>query len=166
MYAFGGYNGSKRLNDMYEYNFSNNRWDCIEKRGDCPSGRSSLVAEVHGNSLFIFGGYNGQVVLNDFYEFSFETLSIPPPALIGDLRKLIDNNEYSDVVFVVEDRPVYATRAHLAVRSEHFRAMLFGGMRESASKEIVIPDVSHAVFMLILEFLYVLSVLSPLYIMC
>ncbi len=118
------------------------------------------MAEVYNNSLFIFGGYNGQVVLNDFYEFSFETLSIPPPALIEDLRQLINNSEFSDVVFVVEDRPVYATRAHLAVRSEHFRAMLFGGMRETSSKEIVIPDVSHSVFMLILEFLYTDTIIA------
>lgn len=32
-----------------------------EPHGDVPTGRSSLVAQVHGNSLFIFGGYNGQV---------------------------------------------------------------------------------------------------------
>ena len=56
------------------------------------------------------------IVLNDFYEFRFEPVVIPPPKLVNDLRKLIDNEELSDVTFLVEGRPVYACRAHLAVR--------------------------------------------------
>ncbi|CAN0566547.1 unnamed protein product, partial [Ectocarpus sp. 12 AP-2014] len=99
--------------------------------GDLPTGRSSLVAQVHGNSLFIFGGYNGQVVLNDFYEWRFQPLLVPPPTLQEDMRKLVNNRELSDVTFIVDGFPVYASRVHLALRSEHFRAMLYGGMRES-----------------------------------
>jgi BTB/POZ domain-containing protein 9 len=49
-----------------------------------------------------------------------------------------DNRELGDVTFIVEDRPVHANRAHLAVRSEHFRALLYGGMRESKISEIPI----------------------------
>lgn len=36
-----------------------------------------------------------------------------------------------EVTFLVENQAVYATRAHLAARSEHFRALFYGGMRES-----------------------------------
>ena len=37
---------------------------------------------------------------------------------------------------------------HTAVRSEHFRALLYGGMRESAGGgEIVVPDVGYEVFL-------------------
>merc|ERR1712224_800005 len=160
MYVFGGYNGTERLNDMYEYSFDTLRWSTIETQGELPSGRSSLVAQVYGNSLFVFGGYNGQVVLNDFYEFRFEPVAIPPPTLIDDMRNLIDNKDFSDVTFIVEGRPVYASRAHLAVRSEHFRAMLYGGMRESSGGEITIPDVSVNVFMKVLEYLYTDSVID------
>ena len=118
---------------------------------------------MYGNTLFVFGGYNGHVVLNDFYELRFEPVVIPPPTLLADLRRLINNEDYADVVFLVEARKVYASRAHLAVRSEHFRAMLYGGMRESlagggggtgAGSEITIQDVSHEVFLKMLEFLY------------
>uniref|UniRef100_A0A7S2UT53 BTB domain-containing protein n=1 Tax=Fibrocapsa japonica TaxID=94617 RepID=A0A7S2UT53_9STRA len=126
----------------------------MDAPGEVPSGRSSLVAQVHENSLYVFGGYNGQVVLNDFYEYRFEPLNIPGPTLINDLRSLINNRELSDVTFIVDGFPVYASRAHLAVRSEHFRAMLYGGMRESQSEEIEIKDVSHPVFLKMLEFLY------------
>ena len=71
MYTFGGYNGTERLNDMYEYNFETFRWsevhgdspiEALPKPNgsasvgggggggigttDVPSGRSSLVAQV------------------------------------------------------------------------------------------------------------------------
>lgn len=46
------------------------RWQVVEGC-DTPSGRSSMVAQVYKNSLYIFGGYNGHNVLNDFYEFKF-----------------------------------------------------------------------------------------------
>lgn len=167
MYTFGGYNGSERLNDMHEFNFDTHRWSVVFEPSDArgvPSGRSSLIAQVYGHSLYLFGGYNGHVVLNDFYEYRFEPVSIPPSTLLDDLRMLINNRELSDVTFVIEGKKVYASRVHLAARSEHFRAMLFGGMRESESgSEIVLSDVSYPVFMKMLEFLYtdVVSDIAP-----
>ena len=155
MYTFGGYNGTERLNDMYEYDFDDGYWTQMEATGDVPSGRSSLVSQVYNNSLFIFGGYNGQVVLNDFYEFRYEPVVIPPPTLIDDLRRLINNKEVSDVTFVVDGFQVHASRAHLAIRSEHFRALLYGGMKESDQTEIELRDISHPVFLKMLEFLCV-----------
>jgi len=128
-----------------------------------PSGRSSLVSQVYKNSLFVFGGYNGQVVLNDFYEYRFEPVLIPSPTLLDDLRGLVNNQELSDVTFLVEGRPVHASKILVASRSEHFRAMLYGGMRESfsvASKGpedvggIVIEDVGYEVFLKMMEYLY------------
>ena len=80
-----------------------------------------------------------QDVLNDFYHFRFDTIFIPPSMLVRDLRKLIDNPEFADIVFVVEGRKVHANRALLAARSDHFRAMLFGRMREATALEIEIP---------------------------
>ena len=64
---------------MYEYNFDMEQWTTIDSQGETPSGRSSLVSQVCGNSLFVFGGYNGQVVLNDFYEMRFEPVAIQTP---------------------------------------------------------------------------------------
>lgn len=71
------------------------------------------------------------MVLNDFYEWRFQPLLVPPPTLQEDMRNLVNNRELSDVTFIVDGFPVYASRVHLALRSEHFRAMLYGGMRES-----------------------------------
>ena len=58
----------------------------------------------------------------------------------------------------------YASRVHLAARSEHFRAMLYGGMlenfRETCREGVELKDVSYVVFLKILEFLYTETVLD------
>jgi hypothetical protein len=104
--------------------------------------------------MFIFGGYNGSLVLNDFYEFQFEPVAIPRSTLLDDLRVMINNPSLSDVTFIVEGREVHAIKAFLAARSDHFRAMLFGGMRENSSRVIELYDISYQTFLTILEFLY------------
>lgn len=157
LYLFGGYNGTERLQDLYEFNFKKSRWEQIEALL-APSGRSSLVAQVYSNSMYIFGGYNGSVVLNDFHEFKFDLISVPQSSLISDLRRMIDDPVFTDVCFVVEGRQIRANRAVVAARSDHFRAMFYGGMREASEATIVIEDITYPVFLAVLEFLYTDSV--------
>ena len=168
MFLYGGYSGSQRLADMFAYDFETNHWSQIDcTNGEAPSGRSSLVAQVYENYLYVFGGYNGSTVLNDFYKFRLKPIGVPPPALVKDFRRLINDREMSDVSFIVEGRYVYAHRAILAVRSEYFRVLLFNGrMRESvqasaaagglanADAPIELGDVSYTVFLKVLEYLY------------
>ena len=63
------------------------------------------------------------------YRRSLPYLTLPYP-----------NANYPTLTLTLHYQPVYASRVHLASRSEHFRAMLYGGMRESqsGSGEIVI----------------------------
>ena len=168
MYLYGGYSGSQRLADMFVYDFDTNHWsEVMSNNADSPSGRSSLVAQVYENNLYIFGGYNGQTVLNDFYRFRLKPIGVPAPALIKDFGRLVNQPDMSDVCFLVESQEVYAHRAILAVRSEYFRALLFNGlMRESVQPDhpaittaargepIELLDVSHIVFLKVLEYLY------------
>eukprot|EP00986_Skeletonema_menzelii_P000229 scaffold67_cov155-Skeletonema_menzelii.AAC.3 len=160
LYTYGGYSGSERLADMFAYDFETNHWcevDCSQ--GECPSGRSSLVAQVYENSLYIFGGYNGMAVLNDFYKFRLKPVNIPPSGLVDDLRRLMSREDMSDVSFLVDGHEVFANRSILSIRSEYFDCMLFGGMRESLRDEhgkaaggpIELRDVSHPVFLKVLE---------------
>ncbi|CAD7953611.1 unnamed protein product, partial [Amoebophrya sp. A120] len=155
LFVFGGYSGHDRLNDLYEFRFDIHTWFAVHAE-DPPTGRSSLVAAVSNNSLYVFGGYNGSSVLNDFYEFRFEPVTIPPSHLVEDLRSIVNNPILGDVTFLVEDMPVYATRSHLAARSDHFRALFYGGMRETIrpNEPIPIPDVSYEAFVTLLEYLY------------
>jgi len=100
------------------------------------------------------------MVLNDFYKFRLKPIAVPPPALVNDFCKLINNPELADVHFKVEGQDAYAHKAILAIRSEYFRALLCGGMRESGNgmvsgmTPIDLPHVSYNAFVKVLEFLY------------
>ena len=153
MYIFGGYSGSERLQDLYQFSFEKNCWSCLDVEKP-PSGRSSLVAQVYKNSLYIFGGYNGNLVLNDFHEFRFELISVPQSSFINDLRSMINNTLLGDVVFVIEGKEIRANKAIMAARSEHFRALFYGGMKEQHEGRVEIPDIAVNVFEAILEYLY------------
>ncbi len=164
---FGGYSGSQRLSDMYTYDFLSNYWTKVDLPvDDAPSGRSSLVAQVYKNNLYIFGGYNGSSVMNDMYKCRLQPICVPPSSFVTDLRRLLQDTNTSDVCFLVEGREIYAHRAILAIRSEYFQTMLFNGhMRESSDEHmpIEIPEMSHHTFSKVLEYLYTDSVgnISP-----
>ncbi|KAI8480542.1 PREDICTED: BTB/POZ domain-containing protein 9-like [Branchiostoma belcheri] len=66
------------------------------------------------------------------------------------------NDEYSDVTFLVEDKKFPAHRIILAARCEYFRALLFGGMRESkpGTGEIPLPETSAIAFQALLRYIY------------
>lgn len=76
----------------------------------------------------------------------------------SQLRALVNDEEFSDITFMVEDHPVYAHRALLAQRCDHFAAMFRSGMRESVEKIVPIVDISLSVFLLLLEYIYTDSV--------
>jgi len=78
------------------------------------------------------------------------------PRFLRDLTRMVDNPEYADIVFLLgEDmEKVHAHRSVLASRCEHFAAMFRSGMRESIEREIPIPDMSKAVFLHLMEYLY------------
>lgn len=166
LFMYGGYSGSQRLGDMYAYDFETNHWSQVDcSNGEAPSGRSSLVAQVYANYLYVFGGYNGSFVINDMFKCRLRPIGVPPPSLVSDFRSLINDSEMSDVCFLVEGQKVHAHKAVLAVRSEYFRAMLFNGhMRESSSAgdvPVEISGVSHSVFLKVLEFLYTDNLEGP-----
>lgn len=94
---------------------------------------------------------------------SYGDNSVPVTAtFLQDMRDMVDEEEYSDVTFIVESKQVHAHRIILAKRCEHFAAMFRSGMRESLEREINIPNVSHAVFLLLMEYIYTDSVVIDL----
>ena len=64
------------------------------------------------------------------------------------------NDEYSDVTLVVDGQRFDAHKVILAARSEYFRALLFGGMRESGLDEIELKDTPLAAFKYLLRYIY------------
>lgn len=74
------------------------------------------------------------------------------------MRDLINQQEYADVLFRVDGDVVYAHRSILASRCDHFATMFASGFRESVEKEILIPNVSRMVFLRLMEYIYTDSV--------
>lgn len=66
---------------------------------------------------------------------------------------MVDDETLSDVTFLVEGTPVFAHKIML-MRCSYFRALFLGEMMESRLSTIRIEQVSHPIFLQILEYLY------------
>lgn len=91
-------------------------------------------------------------------------LRSPTPAGIVDhvsslsenLGELVDSTDYSDITLIVEGIRYQSHKVILASRSDYFRALLFGGMRESlpGTTEVELKDTSSAAFSVLLKYIY------------
>src|ERR1043166_6019170 len=76
-------------------------------------------------------------------------------SLANDLKKLINNKNYSDIKIICQDDLlVYGNRAILAARSNVLDWLLFNGMKESSKNEIKFPEIRSFAMEVILEYLY------------
>lgn len=129
------------------------------------SPRFCHVGVCHDEALYIFGGYSGEIRLNDFVRFDFQsydlTFEVPPSSLISEFGTLVDNETLSDICFVVEGTPVYAHKLML-MRCSYFRALFLGEMKESKEETIRLEEISHPIFLKVVEYLYTDRLCIPL----
>jgi len=85
---------------------------------------------------------------SDFFDDSFPTIG--DDLLVAWQRRAL----YTDCAFIVEDKPVRAHRAILCARSEYFRGLLMGGLKESRQEYIELQHVREPTFMAVMEFMY------------
>lgn len=71
-----------------------------------------------------------------------------------DIGALYLSEEYSDVTIVVAGHKFHSHKLILAARSEYFRALLFGGMKESTQSEIEVNASSLPAFKNLLKYIY------------
>ncbi|CAH0552089.1 unnamed protein product [Brassicogethes aeneus] len=74
--------------------------------------------------------------------------------LSENLASLCLSHEYSDIILVVEGQKLHAHKVILAARSDYFRALLYGGLKESTQAEIVLPDAPLKAFKFLLKYIY------------
>ncbi|XP_063958023.1 BTB/POZ domain-containing protein 9-like [Lytechinus pictus] len=76
--------------------------------------------------------------------------------LSQDIGHLFSNEEYSDITLVVENQKFHAHRVILAARCQYFRALFYGGMRESDPEccEIELQDTTSQAFEALLKYIY------------
>ncbi|XP_050434184.1 BTB/POZ domain-containing protein 9-like [Adelges cooleyi] len=76
------------------------------------------------------------------------------PSLVNDISNLYENEKYSDVVLVVDEKRFHAHRSVLASRSDYFSALLFGDHKDSRLKEVPIKEGSATSVNVLLKYIY------------
>uniref|UniRef100_A0A158PB19 BTB domain-containing protein n=1 Tax=Angiostrongylus cantonensis TaxID=6313 RepID=A0A158PB19_ANGCA len=74
--------------------------------------------------------------------------------LSDNIGSLFMNHDFSDVVFIVDGEKFPAHKVLLAARSEYFRALLYGGMKESDEDEIILEETNVFAFRILLRYIY------------
>ncbi|XP_019877429.1 BTB/POZ domain-containing protein 9 isoform X2 [Aethina tumida] len=74
--------------------------------------------------------------------------------LSENLASLYLSHEYADIVLVVEGQKLHAHKVILAARSDYFRALLYGGLKESNQTEIVLQHAPLVAFKYLLKYIY------------
>ena len=86
----------------------------------------------------------------------FTVLVDPNPSIIRQSQRdsfFNNTKQHSDVVFMVENEPIYANVDVLSQKCDYFAAMFRSGMRESLERVVEVPNCSKAAFLCILEYL-------------
>ena len=139
-------------------------------QGNGPGRRAGHTATAVDRQIFVFGGSCGSDYLNDFFVLDTDPIpyiEIAEPTSIQlcerRLRHFYNDEEFSDVTFIVEGREIYGHKLILSLVSDCFQAMFTtkhgggtGGFRESSSDctEIEIPNCTYDAFLTMIEYIY------------
>lgn len=74
--------------------------------------------------------------------------------LSEDIGALYLSDDYSDVTLVVNSQRFNGHKVILAARSQYFRALLFGGLKESNQNEIELKEPTLPAFKSLLKYIY------------
>lgn len=168
MFIFGGSSGAAR-NDFFEYRIDVNAWIELQSNVDstnldgetdtegAPNPRFCHVAVLYKDCMYIHAGYDGQTRLSDFRSYSFVEnvlLDLPPPTILEDLGRFVNDPVYADIVFEVDSGDEFFGHKIILSRCAYFKAMFESNMAEKTQTRIRIKDVTNDVFQLLLSYLY------------
>ncbi|XP_076298371.1 BTB (POZ) domain containing 9 isoform X2 [Lasioglossum baleicum] len=74
--------------------------------------------------------------------------------LSDDIGALCLSDDYSDITLIVDGQRFNGHKIILAARSQYFRALLFGGLKESTQREIELQDANLTAFKGLFEYIY------------
>lgn len=117
---------------------------CIASNGVKSAEKSDELSEINHTSA----------LSGDFGMYTAEGCAPFIDSLVPG--KLYNQSEYSDIELIIESECFYAHRIVLAARSDYFRALLYGGLRESRheNRTIEIKECKAAAFKLLLLYIY------------
>lgn len=136
---------------------------CISIKGVGPGRRAGHTATAVNRFIHVFGGSCGSDYLNDFFVLDTDPAETPKVTnstsqqLVGRrLKYLCNNEEFSDVIFLVNGQQIYAHKMILALASDFYGAMFSAsnGFKETGCQEIDVPNCSYETFLCIMEYIY------------
>jgi len=103
--------------------------------------------------------FHGRLILEKIIVFLNTRFPVPHPHLKAgiNLKGLVNSPKYSDVMFEVDGAIFFGHKVILSSRCEYFSKLLYGGMKESLTPQLVpisIKEISSCAFSQILEFIY------------
>ncbi|XP_070539081.1 RCC1 and BTB domain-containing protein 1-like [Ptychodera flava] len=139
------------------------------------------AAMTHTGIVYMWGQCRGQSVtsptetqfnvLSDVFAcfasppITYEPLVVDKPIMYKTVPESIqdafDNEETSDLKFIIEDKTVCVHRAVLKIRCEHFRSMFQAHWDENGKDVIEVSDFTYPVYYAFLKYLYTDSVDLP-----
>ena len=113
---FGGYDGTKYINETWSYNYTSNNWTNM-KPVNAPSARYGHAMEYDSNhdQIILFGGSDGTKNLNDTWAYDY------------------DNNNWTNISPVIGPSPRRASM--ITYDSQSDLMILFGGCVSIASSQ-------------------------------
>ncbi|XP_015773287.1 PREDICTED: leucine-zipper-like transcriptional regulator 1 [Acropora digitifera] len=141
LYVFGGVADNTLPSDLYRFSLDDKSWEVVQPAADSevPSGRLFHDADVINNEMYIFGGtVDNNVRSSELYRF--QLASYPRCTLRTDFGRLLDSNQFCDMVFLIGEEgtcfPAHA--AFVSARSPWLRTQLLRA-REKCQGNTHIP---------------------------
>ena len=148
--------GGKKFSSGYSGNPNDaENTPTIQVKGKGPGRRAGHSSTAVNRKIYLFGGSCGSEYLNDLYVLDTDPVPqvvVAEPTSLDLLRRrlpfFVNEDDFSDVVFLVEGKRVYSHQLILSLVSDCFRAMFTTGFRESTIEypEIEIPCISYDSF--------------------
>ncbi len=130
--------------------------------GEGPTERSGHCATAVGRFMYIIGGGSGKKRHNDVFvldtdslEFPGRKMAEPTKRIASGIHEFCNNEELSDVTFLVEGREVYAHKLVLSLVSEYYKAMFSNAFREKEDRpQIEVPNCTYDAFLHLMRYIY------------
>mmetsp|Transcript_92546 Transcript_92546/g.160408 ORF Transcript_92546/g.160408 Transcript_92546/m.160408 type:complete len:524 (-) Transcript_92546:398-1969(-) len=178
------------MNDVHVFTVEHEpfsiRWRTPYLDGTPPPARNTHTASVLGDKVYIFGGWDRKTCFQDLYCLDFATViqhfgiqklcqsweGTLEPKEVGQylpqfMKKfiqtqaaLLNQKEYSDVVFDLGGQLIYAHKCILATHCDFFNTLFQSGMQDASANTIIVGAIcgdhrpSYEAFYVFLSFIY------------
>lgn len=161
LYVFGGAADNILPNELHTFDLDDHTWNLVdsteqegesgEEENKLPTGRLFHAATILNDAMYIFGGTVDNNIRSGEM-FRFQLASFPRCTLHDDIGRLLLNEQFSDLNFIVGNGST-VVKGHVAIvaaRSQWLRARI----REAKGEEVRLPEADPTAFKLVLDYIY------------